>query len=178
MSFSRMAASRENDIYLAGFHLPANVEVTNSLGAALEVASMVLSVMPSHLVRSLYQQMLPYLTESMAFVSATKGLENGTLLRMSEVIGAVLAPRMAPPVAVISGPTFAREVAAGQPTALVVASTDEGLAERVQAAFSGPAFRLYTSSDPIGVEICGSIKNIVAIGAGVLLGLGLGDNPM
>jgi glycerol-3-phosphate dehydrogenase (NAD(P)+) len=175
---ARMAASRENDVYLPGFQLAANVEVTSSLGVALEDASVVLSVVPSHLVRSLYRQMLPHLTERMAFVSATKGLENGTLLRMSEVIGAVLAPRMAPPVAVISGPTFAREVAAGQPTALVVASTDEGLAERVQAAFSGPAFRLYTSSDPIGVEIGGSIKNIVAIGAGVLHGLGLGDNPM
>jgi glycerol-3-phosphate dehydrogenase (NAD(P)+) len=175
---ARMAASRANDVYLPGFQLPANVEVTSSLGVALEDASMVLSVMPSHLVRSLYQQMLPYLTESMAFVSATKGLENGTLLRMSEVIGAVLAPRMAPPVAVISGPTFAKEVAAGQPTALVVASVHAALAARVQEAFSGPAFRLYTSSDPIGVEIGGSIKNIVAIGAGVLHGLGLGDNPM
>src|ERR1017187_6155787 len=93
---ARMAASRANDVYLPGFQLPTNVEVTSSLGVALEDASMVLSVMPSHLVRSLYQRMLPYLTESMAFVSATKGLENGTLLRMSEVIGTVLAPRMAP----------------------------------------------------------------------------------
>ena len=175
---ARMAASRANDVYLPGFQLPANVEVTSSLAAALEDASTVLSVMPSHLVRSLYEQMLPHLTERMAFVSATKGLENGTLLRMSEVIGAVLAPRMAVPVAVISGPTFAKEVAAAQPTALVVSSTDAALAGRVQAAFSGPAFRLYTSFDPIGVEIGGSIKNIVAIGAGVLHGLGLGDNPM
>jgi glycerol-3-phosphate dehydrogenase (NAD(P)+) len=175
---ARMAASRENDVYLPGFQLPANVEVTSSLGVALGDASVVLSVAPSHLVRSLYQQMLPHLTERMAFVSATKGLENGTLLRMSEVISTVLAARMAVPVAVISGPTFAKEVAAGQPTALVVASVDEGLAERVQAAFSGPAFRLYTSSDTIGVEIGGSIKNIVAIGAGVLHGLGLGDNSM
>ncbi|MGA2197159.1 MAG: NAD(P)H-dependent glycerol-3-phosphate dehydrogenase [Bryobacteraceae bacterium] len=175
---ARMAASRGNDVYLPGFQLPSNVEVTSSLGAALEDASIVLSVVPSHLVRSLYQQMLPHLTESMAFVSATKGLENGTLLRMSEVIGSVLAPRMAAPVAVISGPTFAREVAAGQPTALVVSSADGALAGRIQEAFSGPAFRLYTSSDTIGVEIGGSIKNIVAIGAGVLRGLGLGDNPM
>jgi len=175
---ARMAAGRENDVYLPGFQLPANVEVTSSLAVALEDASMVLSVVPSHLVRSLYQQMLPHLTESMAFVSATKGLENGSLLRMSEVIGAVLEPRMAPRVAVISGPTFAKEVAVGQPTALVVASADAALAGRVQEAFSGPAFRLYTSSDTIGVEIGGSIKNIVAIGAGVLHGLGLGDNPM
>jgi glycerol-3-phosphate dehydrogenase (NAD(P)+) len=175
---ARIAASRENDVYLPGFQLPANVEVTSNLGVALEDASLVLSVIPSHLVRGLYQQMLPHLTERMAFVSATKGLENGTLLRMSEVIGAVLAPRMPSPVAVISGPTFAREVAAGQPTALVVASTDAGFAGRVREAFSGPAFRLYSSSDTVGVEIGGSVKNIVAIGAGVLHGLGLGDNPM
>lgn len=175
---ARMAANGENDVYLPGFQLPANVEVTSSLGVALEDASLVLSVMPSHLVRSLYGQMLPHLTERMAFVSATKGLENGTLLRMSEVIDSVLAPRMRVPVAVISGPTFAREVAAGQPTALVVASTDRALAERVQEAFSGPALRLYTSHDPIGVEIGGSIKNIVAIGAGILHGLGLGANTM
>ncbi len=173
-----MAANGENDVYLPGFQLPANVEVSSSLGVALEDASLVLSVMPSHLVRSLYGQMLPHLTERMAFVSATKGLENGTLLRISEVIDSVLAPRMTVPVAVISGPTFAREVAAGQPTALVVASTDRALAERVQEAFSGPALRLYTSHDPIGVEIGGSIKNIVAIGAGILHGLGLGANTM
>jgi glycerol-3-phosphate dehydrogenase (NAD(P)+) len=172
-----MAATRENDVYLPGFQLPANVELTSSLKVALEDASMVLSVMPSHLVRSVYGQMLPYLTERMAFVSATKGLENGTLLRMSELIREVLAPGRAS-LAVISGPTFAKEVAAGQPTALVVASTDQALAERVQEAFSSPALRLYTSVDTIGVEIGGSIKNIVAIGAGVLHGLGLGANPM
>lgn len=175
---ARMAASRENDVYLAGFQLPANVEITSNLAAALQDASIVLSVVPSHLVRNLYEQMLPHLTESMAFVSATKGLENGTLLRMSEVITAVLSPRMVPLVAVISGPTFAKEVAARQPTALVVGSADPALAGRVQEAFSGPVFRLYTSSDTIGVEIGGSIKNVVAIGAGVLHGLGLGDNPM
>jgi len=175
---ARMAASRENDVYLPGFQLPANVEITSNLAAALEDASIVLSVVPSHLVRNLYEQMLPHLTESMAFVSATKGLENGTLLRMSEVISAVLSPRMVPAVAVISGPTFAKEVAARQPTALVVASVDPALAGRVQEAFSGPVFRLYTSFDTIGVEIGGSIKNVVAIGAGVLHGLGLGDNPM
>jgi glycerol-3-phosphate dehydrogenase (NAD(P)+) len=174
----RMSESRENDVYLPGFPLPPNVRVTSDLTAALDSASIVLSVMPSHLARRLYQQMLPHLTDSMVFVSATKGLENDSLLRMTEVISAVLAPRMAAPVAVISGPTFAKEVAAGQPTALVVASTDAALATALQSAFSGPVFRLYTSSDPIGVEIGGSIKNVVAIGAGVLHGLGLGANPM
>ena len=148
-------------------------QVTSNLGTALEDAEVVLSVMPSHHVRGLYQQMLPFLNDRMVFVSATKGLENGTLLRMSEVIGQVAGPR---PVAVISGPTFAREVACFEPTALVVASENEDLTTRVQAAFSGPTFRLYRSADPVGVEIGGAIKNVVAIGAGVLHGMGLGHN--
>jgi glycerol-3-phosphate dehydrogenase (NAD(P)+) len=122
--------------------------------------------------------MLPFLQESMVFVSATKGLENGTLLRMSEVIQAVLQACMTPRVAVISGPTFAFEVARFEPTALVVASTDSALAECVQAAFSGPTFRLYVNSNTIGVEVGGSVKNVVALGAGVVHGLGLGHNAM
>ncbi len=169
----RMAATRVNDIYLPGLEMPQHVQVTSNLGAALEDAEVVLSVMPSHHVRGLYQQMLPFLNDRMIFVSATKGLENGTLLRMSEVIGQVAGPR---PVAVISGPTFAREVACFEPTALVVASENEDLTTRVQAAFSGPTFRLYRSADPVGVEIGGAIKNVVAIGAGVLHGMGLGHN--
>ena len=174
----RMRASRVNDIYLPGFHLPEHVEVTSELPIALEGAEVVLSVMPSHLARRLYLQMLPWLEESMLFVSATKGLENGSLLRVSEVMREVLETRFAPRIAVISGPTFAREVASLQPTALVVASTDLAVAAGIQAAFSGPTFRLYTSQDTTGVEIGGSIKNVVAIGAGVLHGMGLGNNPM
>src|SRR5439155_19476391 len=111
--------------------------------------------------------MLPRLAPGVVFVSVTKGLENGTLMRMSEVIAEVLRPRLEPRIAVISGPSFAREVAAGQPTALAAASTDPQLAETVQAAFSGPTLRLYTSPDPIGVEIGGAVKNVIAIGAGV-----------
>jgi glycerol-3-phosphate dehydrogenase (NAD(P)+) len=173
-----MRASRENDVYLPGFQLAHHVEVTSDLAEAVEGAEAVLSVMPSHLARHLYQKMLPCLDESMLFVSATKGLENGTLLRTSEVIQEVLATRMRPQVAVISGPTFAKEVARFEPTALVVASSSPGVAERIQAAFSGPTFRLYSSLDTTGVEIGGAIKNVVAIGAGVLHGMGLGHNPM
>ena len=170
----RMRATRENDFYLRGGRLPGHVEIVNQLPEALEGAEIVLSAIPSHLVRGLYQQMLPFLNESMVFVSATKGLENGTLLRMSEVIREVVSAR----VAVLSGPTFALEVARLEPTALVVASTDGTLAETVQAAFSGPTFRLYANQDTIGVEIGGSVKNVVAIGAGVVNGLGLGHNAM
>jgi glycerol-3-phosphate dehydrogenase (NAD(P)+) len=170
----RMRATRENDVYLRGGRLPGHVKIVNQLPEALEGAEIVLSAIPSHLVRGLYQQMLPFLNESMVFVSATKGLENGTLLRMSEVIREVVSAR----VAVLSGPTFALEVARLEPTALVVASTDGTLAETVQAAFSGPTFRLYANQDTIGVEIGGSVKNVVAIGAGVVNGLGLGHNAM
>ena len=172
----RIRATRINDLYLPGFSLPGNVTVETELAAALEGAAAVLSVMPSHLVRPVYTKMLPYLGPSMAFVSATKGLENGTLLRASEVIRECVSTSFEPRVAVISGPTFAREVARGDPTALVVASTDQLLAASVQASFSGPTFRLYTSPDPIGVEIGGAVKNVVAIGAGVCHGLGLGSN--
>jgi glycerol-3-phosphate dehydrogenase (NAD(P)+) len=175
---ARMSETRENDVYLPGCLLPRRVEIVTQLPAALDGAEIVLSAIPSHLVRGLYQQMLPFLNESMVFVSATKGLENGTLLRISEVIQEVLRNRLDPRVAVISGPTFALEVARFEPTALVVASTDGSLAETVQGAFSGPTFRLYANSDTIGVEIGGSVKNVVAIGAGVVHGLGLGHNTM
>ena len=169
----RMRSSRINDVYLPGFPLPANVEPHNALASAVAGAEIVLGVMPSHLARSVYQQLAPNLTPDMHLVSATKGLEQGTLMRMSEVMAAVLGH---PRVAVISGPTFAREVARGDPTALVVASSDLELARLIQSAFSGPSFRLYSSSDPIGVEAGGAVKNVVAIGAGVCYGLGLGHN--
>ena len=168
-------AARINDIYLPDCPIPTNVDITSDLAVALDGAEIVLSVMPSHLARGLYQRMLPCLNESMVFVSATKGLENHSLLRITEVIREVVGTSR---VAVISGPSFAREVARFEPTAVVAASTEPGLAETVQAAFSGPTFRVYTSSDPIGVEIGGSIKNVVAIGAGVLHGMGLGHNAM
>lgn len=175
---ARMASNRVNDVYLPGFRLPGRVEVTNHLPQALEGASIVLSVVPSHLVRAVYGQMLPALQPDILFVSATKGLENGTLQRMTEVIREVVRASFVPRIAVISGPTFAREVAAGEPTALVVASDDPEAAQTIQSAFSGPTFRLYTSADPAGVEVGGAVKNVVAIGAGVCDGLGLGHNAL
>ena len=175
---TRIQQTRVNDVYLPGFEVPCSVEPMSELASVLEGAEIVLSVTPSHFTRAIYQQMLPHLTEQMLFVSATKGVENGTLLRMSEMIRGLLSERFSPRVAVISGPIFAREVAAAEPTALVAASDQPEVAAQVQASFSGPRFRLYTSSDPIGVEIGGSIKNVVAIGAGVLHGLNIGHNAM
>ena len=174
----RMSSTRENDLYLPGIQIPANVVFSNRLVESVASADIVLSVMPSHLVRNLYEQMLPHLQPQMVFVSATKGLESPSLLRSSEIIRQVICERFEPRVAVLSGPTFAREVASLNPTALVIASADAHLAEQVQLAFAGPSFRLYTSSDPIGVEIGGAVKNVVAIGAGVIHGMDLGHNPM
>lgn len=174
---ARMGSSRENDIFLPGLRLPENVQVVNHVSAALAGAGIVLGVMPSHHARGLYTAMLPHLSPSMILVSATKGLEQSSLLRMSEVIEHVIQPKFTPRVAVLSGPTFAREVAAGNPTAVVVASSSSEIARCVQEAFSGPSFRLYTNADPVGVEVGAALKNVIAIGAGICEGLNLGHNP-
>jgi glycerol-3-phosphate dehydrogenase (NAD(P)+) len=172
----RLEATRINDVFLPGFPLPGNVRVGNSLEAALNGAGTVLSVMPSHVVRAVYNRMAPYLSPETCIVSATKGLEAGSLMRVSRVIRDVLGSNCK--IAVLSGPTFAREVAAGSPTALVAASQDEALAEEIQNRFSGPTFRVYRSGDPAGVEIGGALKNVVAIGAGICDGLNLGHNAV
>jgi glycerol-3-phosphate dehydrogenase (NAD(P)+) len=174
----RMRESRENDVYLPGFRLPGNVCIHTGFPDALEGADVVLSVAPSHVTRATYERMLPHLPPSALFVSATKGIETKTLLRMSQVIGEVAGRRFSPRVAVLSGPTFAREVAAGEPTALVISSPDRELNDAIQHAFSGPTFRLYTNTDPLGVELAASLKNVIAIGAGVCNGLGLGNNTI
>src|SRR5579872_7023938 len=118
----RMSATRVNDVFLSGFQLPENIEPTSALESALEGAEIVLGVMPSRFARRLYGAMLPHLNSKMRFVSATKGLENGTLLRMSEVAREVIDRRFQPRIAVLSGPTFAKEVARGEPTAVVISS--------------------------------------------------------
>lgn len=169
---------RLNSCYLPGFRLPDNVEPTNNLAEALNGASIVLSAVPSRYLRALYCDILPHITTDMCFISATKGIENGTLLRMSSLIEEVIAPRFSPRIAVLSGPTFAKEIAGGEPAAVVIAAHDSKLASSVQAALSGPSFRLYTSSDVIGVEIGAAMKNVIAIGAGICHGLGLGSNSV
>jgi glycerol-3-phosphate dehydrogenase (NAD(P)+) len=173
---ARMIASRENDVFLAGLSLPDNVEVVSDLQAVIDGASILLGVVPSHYARPLYERVLPALDPAAIVVSATKGLESGTLLRMSQVLSQVARSKSEARIAVLSGPTFAREVARGEPTALVVASNDASTAATVQTAFSGPSFRLYTNGDLIGVEIGGALKNVIAIAAGVVHGLGLGNN--
>jgi glycerol-3-phosphate dehydrogenase (NAD(P)+) len=170
----RMASTRINDIFLPDFRLPDNVDPVSDLGLALENAGIVVGVMPSRFARTVYSSMRPYVDSGMRFVTATKGLENGTLLRMSEVAGQVIGKK----IAVLSGPTFAREVARAEPTAVVISSDDPELAVSIQREFSGPSFRLYTNDDPAGVEIAAALKNVIAIGAGICQGLGLGNNSI
>lgn len=172
----RMDQTRENDIFLPGINLPDNIEVRWKLSDALRGADIVLGVMPSKHAARLYREMLPHLHAGMIFVSATKGFEINGLLRISEVISNVLSHKFEPRVTVLSGPSFAREVARGDPSAIVISSTDEEAASLVQSSFSGPTFRLYTNDDPVGVEIGAALKNVIAICAGICHGLGLGSN--
>jgi len=172
-----IAKSRVNERFLPGFTLPESVQATNDLSNALERADVVVSVMPSQHCRSLFVRMAPNLRPKTLFVSCTKGLEDRTLLRMTEVIADVLRARnITPRVGALSGPSFAKEVARGDPTAVTIASTDSELARLVQDAFNDSRFRVYTNDDVIGVELGGALKNIIAIAAGVCAGLGLGHN--
>lgn len=173
---ARMAETRINDVFLPDFCIPDGVEVSSDLSYALEEAEIVLGVMPSHHARRLYSQMAALVRTDAIFVSATKGLESQSLLRISEVIRQSVEGKREPRIAVLSGPTFAVEVARKEPTAVVISSAEREVAETVQAAFSGPSFRLYTNTDPIGVEIGAALKNVIAIGAGICQGLGLGSN--
>ena len=174
--------TRVNDLYLPGFLLPENVEPTTDLRTALHEAKTILTVVPSQHVRSIYQQMLPMLDSESdperIFVSATKGLESNTLLRMSCVAEEIFQPRFRPRLAVLSGPSFAREVARGSPAAVVISSAEELLARLLQKQFADSAFRLYTNTDVVGVELGGALKNVIAIAAGVCDGLCLGSNAI
>jgi len=173
-----ISARRINELFLPGQLIPTPVSPTGSLEEALHGAEIVVSVMPSQHCRALFQQMLPHLDPAMLFVSATKGLEETTLLRMTEVASQVVASSFTPRIGALSGPSFAREVARGDPTAITVASKDAELAETIQREFSDSRFRLYTNDDIVGVELGGALKNIVAIAAGVCDGLGLGHNSV
>jgi glycerol-3-phosphate dehydrogenase (NAD(P)+) len=173
---SLMVEKRVNEWYLPGFTLPDSVKPSHSIKEVLSSAEIVLSVTPSHVLREVYRNMLSYLSPEMIFVSATKGIENDTDMRMSEVISELVEERFNPRLAVLSGPSFALEVAKEHPTAVVVASADIELARLVQLGFSSPYFRIYTNSDIIGVEVGGSFKNIIAIAAGIIEGIGLGSN--
>jgi glycerol-3-phosphate dehydrogenase (NAD(P)+) len=152
----------------------------SDLAQALENAAIVVSVMPSHHCRRLFEQMRPHLRAETMIVSATKGLEETSLLRMTEVIAQICKGDgvPVPRIGAISGPSFAVEAARGDPTAITVASQDKELARTVQQEFSHASFRVYTNEDPVGVELGGALKNTIAIAAGVSAGLGLGHNSV
>jgi glycerol-3-phosphate dehydrogenase (NAD(P)+) len=170
-----MAGSRENVLYLPGFFLPPNVHPIDDLAATVQDADYVLLVVPSAHLRSVFHRALPDLSTRQVFVSATKGIETGSLLRMTQVLREELREGR---FAALSGPTFAREIAKGEPAAVVIASDDHETAAEIQHAFSGPTLRLYTNSDPAGVEVGASLKNVIAIAAGIVQGLGLGNNTV
>jgi len=172
-----MRQSRENRAFLPGFPIPDSITVFDVAAEALDGAEIVVSGTPSQFVRSSYEQFAPHLHPGQLLVSATKGIEDDTCFRMTEVIDAVLAKcGKVLPCGVLSGPSFAQEVAAGAPTALTIASADAELATRVQREFSSSTLRLYTNDDVVGVELGGSLKNVIAIAAGIAAGLGLGFN--
>jgi glycerol-3-phosphate dehydrogenase (NAD(P)+) len=175
-----IAQNRVNEKFLPGRHIPDSVTASNDLAATLRDAQIVVSVMPSQHCRILFKRMRPMMHPQTLIVSATKGLEEGSLQRMTEVITQVLRrdDESIPAVGALSGPSFAQEVARGDPTAITIASPDATLSRTVQQEFSDASFRIYTNSDVVGVELGGALKNIVAIAAGICDGLGLGHNSV
>jgi len=171
---AEMRERRANAVYLPDVALPEAVVPTTEIGEALRGVDLVVAVVPSHAMRSVARQARPFLEPGAILVSAAKGLELDTLQRMSEVLTGETDGRHA--VVVLSGPSFAVEVARELPTALSVASADPAAAERVQAEFRGRFLRLYATTDVVGVEIGGALKNVIAIAAGAAEGLGLGHN--
>jgi glycerol-3-phosphate dehydrogenase (NAD(P)+) len=154
--------------------LPPEVIPVSSLADAVEGAEFVVAAVPSHGLRDVMRAAAPFLSPDAVIVSATKGIEAGSLRRMSQVVCEETGGRL--PVVVLSGPSFASEVARGLPAAVLAASSDAGAAARVQDQFRGPGLRLYASDDVPGVEIGGALKNVIAIATGMAQGLGVGDN--
>jgi glycerol-3-phosphate dehydrogenase (NAD(P)+) len=171
-----MRLRRANAVYLPDVSLPDSLSVTDAIEEGLAGTSLVLTAVPSQGCRSVMRAAAPHIMPRATIVSAAKGLEAGTLLRMSEVVAQELGSER--PVVVLSGPSFALEVARQLPTAVLAASLDAEATDFVQMEFRGPSFRLYGSADVVGVEIGGALKNIIAIAAGVVEGLGLGHNAL
>ena len=171
-----IASTHANPQYLPGVSLPEELRATASLEEACTDAQVVIIGVPSHGFRAVLTDAGPFIDRAAAVISLSKGVEQGTNLRMTEVVTEVLEGHDPGGIGVLSGPNLAREVAAGQPTATVIAVSDEAVATRLQQLFMSPTFRVYTNPDVVGCEIAGALKNVLAIGAGMAHGLDYGDN--
>ena len=172
----RMTETRVNDLFLPGFQLSANLSFTNAIEEAVAGKELVLFVPPSQVLRGLLKQALPHFRSNALIVSASKGIENDTLLPMSAIFAELLPDHLKARTAYLSGPSFAKEVAQRMPTAVAVAAEDAVIATEVQRIFSTDVFRVYTNNDAVGVELGGALKNVIALAAGVSDGLGYGYN--
>ena len=172
----RLAARRENAAYLPGCALPDGLEVTHDLRRALRDAALVLFVVPAQASRAVYREAAPHLAERVDLLIASKGIEEGSLLRLSQVLAQELPAGRGRRTGALSGPSFAAEVARGDPTAVVVSGPDAAAARRVQEALSSGNLRVYRNGDLAGVELAGALKNVVAIATGIAEGIGFGAN--
>jgi glycerol-3-phosphate dehydrogenase (NAD(P)+) len=173
---AEMRKGHENGLFLPGIRLDKGLAFSTSLAETVAGAELVLCVTPSQVTRQVVRQLLPHLPAQALVVSASKGIETGSLALVSQVFAELLSPAQYQRFAVLSGPSFAREVAQEMPTAVAVAAADAAVAQAVQTAFNTPYFRVYTNDDIIGVELGGAMKNVIAIAAGIADGLGFGHN--
>lgn len=172
----RINNERINDLYLPEIVLSRQLRVTSELSSACRDRELILFVSPSQVTRGVLQQALPYIDKQATVLSASKGIENDTLKLLSDVFEDILPVEMHERLGYLSGPSFAREVSLGMPTAVVAAARQREVAEMIQSTFSTESFRVYTHDDIIGVELGGAMKNVIAVAAGVSDGLGFGHN--
>lgn len=173
---AKIEQERANDAYLPGFTLPANLHATSDLEAALHGADLVLFVVPTHGLRAVIEQALPHIPKGATIVSATKGIEEGTLLLVSGIFEELFPKSEHYRLTYLGGPSFAKEVAAQMPTAVSVAGHDHDHVNRARDLLSTDRFRVYTTEDVVGVEVGGALKNVIAIAVGVADGMGFGHN--
>ncbi|MEC4675233.1 MAG: NAD(P)H-dependent glycerol-3-phosphate dehydrogenase [Nitrospirota bacterium] len=169
-------SKRENSLFLPGVALPENLIPTNSLNEAIHKVDLILLAVPSHVMRKIVQTLVPLLSSPVPLVIATKGIEEGSLKLMSQVLNEILPPPWTQGITVLTGPTFAAEVCQHKPATVLLAGQDSTLTADLQAVFMSPSFRVYTGTDLIGAQLGGALKNVMAIAAGVVDGLGLGMN--
>ncbi|MGB8952813.1 MAG: NAD(P)H-dependent glycerol-3-phosphate dehydrogenase [Candidatus Aminicenantales bacterium] len=174
----QLQKNRENKVFLPGFGFPPAVSFYSKMAEAIASTELIFIAVPSQFCRAIYTQMVPFFSPDQILISLTKGIEKKTLKRMSEVIAEIFSPSVQPRVAVLSGPSFSREVAENHPTALVLASPDQRIAKTIQHLISSLTLRVYTSCDVTGVELAGALKNVIAIAAGISEALNFGSNSL